>query len=330
MSSCLENIIGIRAQCDGADTASLSGYFITDYPGVTINAAAQYNDEKTVTGYNYLVDLRRRAMLRLQNDIVSYINSNYRVNTIDGNRWATGIYNVPYSQVSIPGTEVQRGIVVSKQRTNCRFTKMMLSRVRIFSDFTGNATLTISDVRGAESVVYSPTIALEAGIIQEFDLHLLIEGAEVQITLSSEIPVYSNKPNCGVGCNGTLRNDCVRVYGLSDGATNTTEGYGIEADVLCTCDLSKIACDLATNGLIGQAAYELCGAMFYDEMIKNHRLNYLTIYKDEEIKQQSAAGFATYAGYLENAFKGLRNYLVANDGGCKCVDCSGVQIKSNV
>jgi len=330
MANCKDNIIGIRAQCDGTDTDSLSGYFITDYPGITIQSAANYNDEKTVTGFNYLTDLRRRAMLRLESDILAYINANYRVNGITGSAWSTGYFRTPYTVLSAPSTDTQRGIVIAKQRPGCRFNKIVLSRVRIFSNETTDAVLRIADVRGAESVVYTPTISLEEGIIKEFDINKVIEGNELQITLTDDVSLYSNIPSCGVGCNGTQPNDCVRVLGLSGSTTNTTEGYGIEADVYCTCDLSSLVCDMAVNKMIGQAAYELCGAMFYDEMVKNHRLNYLTIYKDEEIKQQASAGFAAYAGYLDNAFKGLRSYLVNADGGCGCVDCSGVQIKANV
>jgi hypothetical protein len=70
--------------------------------------------------------------------------------------------------------------------------------------------------------------------------------------------------------------------------------------------------------------------MFYDEMVKNHRLNYLTIYQGDQITQQAAAGFDAYRGYLTNAMQAVRQYIVNSDGGCKCIDCSGVQVKTNV
>ncbi|AXH76553.1 MAG: hypothetical protein [Bacteriophage sp.] len=87
---------------------------------------------------------------------------------------------------------------------------------------------------------------------------------------------------------------------------------------------------LATDGIIGQAAYELCGAMFYDEAMKNNRITYLTVYRGEQLQQQAAAGFAAYHLYMEQAMAGMRNYLVNADGNCKCIDCSGITIKTNV
>jgi hypothetical protein len=323
--NCLENIIGIKAQCDGADTESLSGYFITDYPGITIQSASNYNDETTITGFNYLVDLRRRAMLRLNNDIQAFIASNYRVNTIPSNLWSTGNYGT--TTISAGTSGQRRGLVIYKQNPKCRFKKIVITKVRVYSNYTGDVTLKIADTSG---VTYNPIVSLVAGEISEFDLNLTIEGNEVQITLPSDISVYTNTPSCGVGCSGTLKNDCVRVNGLNNSTTNTTEAYGIDVSTICKCDLSTLICDMATTNLIGQSAYELCGAMFYDEMIKNHRLNYLTIYKGDELAQQAQAGFATYNGYLTNAMNGMRSFLVNNDGGCKCVDCSGVQLKTNV
>jgi hypothetical protein len=59
-------------------------------------------------------------------------------------------------------------------------------------------------------------------------------------------------------------------------------------------------------------------------------MNYLTIYKAEEIKAQAVAGFEAYRDYMDKAMMGMRQYLTRMDGGCKCVDCSGLQIKSNV
>lgn len=323
--SCLQNIIGIKAQCDGSDTESLSGYFITDYPGITIQSASNYNDEKTITGFNYLVDLRHRAMLRLNNDIQAFIASNYRVNLIPANLWSTGTYST--TTIPIGAVGQRRGLVIYKQKPNCRFKKIVISKVRIYSNYTGDTTLKIADTYGVE---YNPVVSLVAGQMSEFDLNLTINGAEVQITLPSDISVYTNTPSCGVGCVGTLSNECVRVNGLNNGITNTTEAYGIDVSLICKCDLNTLVCDMSTTSLIGQSAYELCGAMFYDEIIKNHRMNYLTIYKGDEIKEQAKAGFDAYNGYLTNALNGMRSFIVNNDGGCKCVDCSGVQLKTNV
>lgn len=323
--SCIDNIVGMRSVCNQPETESLSGYFFTDYPGITIKSASQFNDEKTITGYNYLLDVRQRAMKRLQSDILAFIATNYRVNSIPAENWNSGKYKTNVLPIGSVGA--LRGIVAYKQRPQCRFYKIVLSKVRILLDNTGPVTLTINDTGGYQ---YTTTVSVTAGVVKELILNKTIVGNEVQILIPSTNKPYSTGVNCGVGCGNTPTNTCVRVNGVSNGNLNTSEGFGISADFLCKCDLSEIVCDLATLGLIGQAAYELCGAMFYEEAIMNGRLNYLTIYKDEQLKEQRDVAYSRYQGYLENAMNGIRRYLIENDGNCKCVDCSGAVIKSSI
>jgi len=324
---CLDKIIGIKKPCENESQAEtpLSGYYMTDYPGLTFQSMANTTDEKYVNAYTYMVDLRRRAMIRMQNDLIAYINQKYKVNTIASNIWRSGEY---LTDVIAQGTTGQtRGIVIYKQNLKCRLKKITIPRIRIYSAETIDTTLTIRDTIGK---TYSVAVSLVAGNVSVLEVNLKIQGDEVQITLPSDIAVYSNKPNCGIGCGNSLKSDCVKTNGLSNGVTNTTQAYGIDVEVLCECDLTTLMCDLATNNLIGQAAYELCGAMFYDEMTKTNRLNYLTIYKSEEIVAQAQAGFQAYRQAMENAFLGLRNFLVNMDGGCKCIDCTGVKVKANI
>jgi hypothetical protein len=70
--------------------------------------------------------------------------------------------------------------------------------------------------------------------------------------------------------------------------------------------------------------------MFYDEMTKSSRFNYLTIYKGEELADQASAGFSAYRNYMQSALNGMKNYLVQKDGGCKCIDCGGVKVLTNI
>jgi hypothetical protein len=70
--------------------------------------------------------------------------------------------------------------------------------------------------------------------------------------------------------------------------------------------------------------------MFFEEAIMNQRLNYMTIYQGDQLKEQADNAYSKYEQYLNNMFAGIRNYLVQYDGNCGCVDCSGVVIKTSV
>lgn len=323
--SCANNILGIRSAC-ATDEAPLSGLYLTDYPGISIQSASNVADEKTKTGHDYLVDLRRRAMIRLNADIQTFIATNYRSKSFVSNSYGSGEYNLPYSTIAAGTAGQRRGLVVGKLKTWCRFHKIVINRIRIYGAYTGDVALHIADVYGG--VTYTPTISLEEGVIKEFELNKIIQGNEVQITLPSDIAVYSSKPDCG--CGGRPKNEYFAFNGLSNTTVMASESYGITADISLKCDFGTLICDMVADGILGMAAFELCGAMFYDEMTKNNRINYLTIYNSEQIKEQAIAGFDAYNKRMESAMSGFARYLTTLDGNCGCIDCGGVQIKSNI
>jgi hypothetical protein len=320
---CLEKVIGIQSNCEDED-APLSGQYITDYPGISLQSASNIADEKTKNGRAFLTDLRRRAANRLQNDVLAFINREYRASSIINNSYQSGEFRQPFTTIAAGNSAQRRGVVIASQKPNCRFLKIVINRIRIFSNTTGTFQLKVSDVYAG--TVYTPSVELTAGTIQEFEINKQMRGSEIQITLPSNVSTYSIKPGCK--CAGRPNN--LVFNGLSNGVTNTTESYGIEVDVSVKCDLSSIVCDLANDGLIGQVLFELCGAMFYDEMTKTSRMNYLTIYNKEEIKTQASAGFAAYSGYMNDLMAGMKKYLISSDGNCGCVECSGIQINSNI
>lgn len=327
--ACLDNIIGIKDPCTGiADVTPLSGYYISDYPGITTQFAANAADERTQTGKRFLEDVRRRAMMKLNNDVKAYINSEYRVNSIPFDIYRASEFITPATTLTAGSSGDRRGVVVSKVKTWCRLFKMCLTRIRVYSNQTIDTTLRITDV--GTGTAYNVAVSLVAGNITTLNLNKVLEGVEVQVTLPSDISLYSAKPNCG--CNSDKSYLITQGISYSGGSytLNSNETYGIEVDMILKCDLDSVVCDMATDTLIGQAAYELCGAMAYDELMRNNRMNFLTIYKAEEIKEQAQAGFQMYRDYMDKAMMGMRQYLTRMDGGCRCVDCSGVQIKTNV
>lgn len=326
--NCIEKIIGVKNPCGNDEYVPLSPYYINDYPGITIQTSANIADEKTTSGYEFMKLVIRDSMRQLEADVLSYIYSNYNVNSINKNQWVTGKYKMPHSIIDNGDIGKERGLLIKRKMKNCKLEKLTISSIKIFTNFSGITILKISDVD--YNISKSVKIELEACMINTFILNYSIKGDNMLIQLPANIPMYHTGLYCGSGCSGTPISDCVEVYGIYNNITNKSEGYGIIAEIQCKCDISSLLCDMATDGLITRAAYELCGATFYDYMSKTNRLNYMTIYKSEEIKEQAKAGFDAYRGYLLEAFKGFKNYIVRKDGGCKCIDCNSLKIQANI
>lgn len=325
--ACFENILGIKPNCDcGESGEPKSGYYISDYAGITLQGAANIADETYHSGIEFLKGIRDKAMRKMQNDLLAYINLNFKTNNMIGYEWCSGKkYN---TNTISPAPTLKRGILLEKKNAKCSLTKMFIQRIRVKTNFTGQTDLFVADLGG---VLTTYTIDLVAGAITEIEVELPVIGDEVKIYIDGSVEVYSNKIDCQ--CRGGSSSKCAKVKGFTESASitlNTSEGYGIEADVICQCDYTNILCDLSMDAILGQAAYELAGAMYYEESLRTTRFNWMTIYNKEQIEQQVQVGFEAYKNYMENAMLGLRQFVVNADGGCGCIDCSKIERKANI
>lgn len=325
MNDCFENIVGIKPNCEvGSGVEPVSGYYIQDYVGINIKSAANIADGDMLTGLQYLTDLRRRAFIRLQNDILRYINSTFKVNNISSVPWST-TKAVRSSNIGAITESDKRGIVLEKKNTNCRLQSIFISKVIIHSASSNSTILKIANATTNE--VTSFPIDLEANIDNEFIINRSFKGNEIQIYLPGNTEVKSVDPHCN--CGGQSSSDCINVKGMFNTSLSKSEAYGITAEVQCKCDYSDLLCDLSMDQLLGQAAFELMGAMFYDERAKSTRFNWMTIYNTEEIKEQSQAGFAMYSQYFLSSMEGVKPYI-ESAGPCGCIDCRGIKVKDNI
>lgn len=326
MNDCYKNIIGIRSSCE-VDNGAIpsSGFYISDYPGITLKGAANVADGNEQTGDEFLNDLRTRAMKRLQADILRYINQNFKVNEVTKLPWST-TKEVRTSVVAPGVTTDKRGIVLTKKKPNCRLTKVHISTITIAVPTTQTVTLKIADATFNEVTTYEDLIC-EGGFENEFQINKSFSGNEIQIYLPGDVSVYSSKPHCN--CGGESSSDCINVLGMNNSTLSKEEGFGITAMVQCKCDFSDLLCDLSMDQLIGQAAFELIGAMFYDEQLKSTRFNWMTMYDEETIAKQSQMAFSDYNGLLNDSLKGLKGYIERADK-CGCIDCNGYSLKYNI
>ena len=326
MNECFSNILGIKNNCELDDfVVPSSGLFISDYPGINIKEAANIASGENATGSEYLYALRNRAMIRMQNDILRYINKEFKINSIDGMPWST-TKEVRTTVVAADGGNPKRGIVLEKKNPKCRLQKIYISKVSIAVPATCVGELTIVDVGTGSTFVYS-NLDLQGGYANEFVINKSFHGNEVQLYLNGDIAVYSVNPQCN--CGGVSSSPCVNVMGMINNTVTKTEAYGITAFVTCKCDFSNLLCDLSMDPILGQAAFELVGAMFYDERLKSTRFNWMTIYNQEEMKSQMEAAFALYGQYLADSLEGLKTYIERADN-CGCIDCKGYKIYNNI
>lgn len=326
MNECFSNILGIKPNCDLDNyIVPSSGLFISDYPGIGIKEASNLASGENGTGLDYLYSLRNKAMIRMQNDILRYVNKTFKINAIETMPWPT-TKEVRTTVIAADVGNPKRGIVLEKKNPKCRLQKIYISKISIAVPTTCVGDLTILDVTTGTSLTY-PNLDLQGGFANEFLINKSFSGNELQIYLNGDIAVYSVNPQCN--CGGISSSPCVNAMGMLNNTVTKTEGYGITAFVTCKCDFSDLLCDLSMDPILGQAAFELVGSMFYDERLKSTRFNWMTIYNQEEMKVQMEAGFALYGQYLSDSLEGLKTYIERADN-CGCIDCKGYKLYNNI
>lgn len=312
--SCLDNIISIPTGC-GDDTPSLSGFAITDLPGITIKQSANIASEKFVSGMNLLKDARRRAVLQVRNDLVTFLQTNGYVPSTTQSIWSTldkrdGSIKLATSLGDF------RGIVIKAQQKNCGIRKIHIPYVYVKADHTGVLVLRIED--GEKS--YPFTFDSVSGSISKVAVNFTAEGDEIHILLPDVIDVYSVLPNCQCGGSTTPKSNCAKVVGYYNGIETKGEGFGIWADVQCKCVYENLLCQLATDGLMGEIVLYKTGANIMDERVKTDRINYFTTYGLEAAEKTKAEWENEYVTKWNTLIESLPRLLPRMDK-CGCIEC---------
>ncbi|HYD19944.1 MAG TPA: hypothetical protein VEB40_00610 [Flavipsychrobacter sp.] len=312
--SCLDNIVSIPDGCMETET-SLSGFSITDLPGVTIKLGAAIADEKFVSGLNLLKDARRRAILQIRNDLLGYLHGNGYVTQSVQRTWST-LDRRDGSLKAATSLGDYRGIVVKSQRRNCGLRKLHIPYTYIKANHTGSLVLRIED--GEHSYPFS--FDSVAGSISKVAVNFTAESDEVYLLLPDVLDVYSVVPNCQCGGSTTPKSDCAKVVGYYNGIETKSEGFGIWAEVQCKCEYSYLLCQLATEGLFGEVLLYKTGVNIMDERTKTDRLNYFTIYGTEEAEAIRQEWTELYNEKWNSLITSLPGLLPRLDK-CGCIEC---------
>lgn len=324
-SVCLQNIISIKDPCDPLNTPqSLSGFDLFDLPGLTYKSASQVADSDYVSGLNMLRDKRRLAILKIKNEIFTWLQYGNYIPNSNTDIYRTGELRRMRDSKVIPAStgNGKRGAVVYGTNPPSALKKVRITDVYIKSDYTGNTKLYVED--GATTYEY--LIALNAGKINAISLNFSADTDEVRLVLADNIPVYSVDPNCSCG---DKKSSYAKTAGIDSGATNTQESFGIWADVSYSCDLDYLLCQLSRNTIFGEMMLYLTGALVMDERLKTDRLNYFTIYGQEEAEKIKDEWMLEYGSKWNTLIQSLPNLLPKMDHS-GCIQCKGVRIASNI
>ncbi|MDV7696300.1 hypothetical protein N6B72_05140 [Chryseobacterium soli] len=314
---CLENIVSVRDVCKEQPIISSSGYDMMDAPEIDV---AKINDIANVeynSGLKILKNCVRLALRDIETDFISVLSAN-KISAVDN---SYEIVTGNFSKENQNGGTGQKGIVIHQQG-NSGVKKLRIKKIRIYPvNDHASAQLKLID-SGRESLM---RVALTGGRVNEFAIDYFVEGSNVKILLEG-VQTYSSEIICGLGCGGTVPNDCGHVKGWNGSAEIKTEGFGINAVFSCECDYSQILCQQSKN-FVGLLIWLKARIYALEERINSSRINPFIIYGQEDAKNKRIELIEEYNSKWNIFIDTIPNIISGNDG---CFECKKSKIVTNV
>lgn len=273
---CFENFIGIRGDCN-EKRAPISGYYINDLEGITLQTAAKIANEEQITGIQLLKDKIEFAIKAVKDELTAKIESmglfRFNAELFDEQ---VGVFGDDY----LPAVSFQRGLLI-KSLQNERFGALIIKSVNIHTQYDESVLLTLTD--GA--LIKTFDIQTIGGKSVNFPLNYRVENNKVSLTMSDV--AVNNSDLTGANCNGcrggrraSAYNDWFIAQGIDNGVYSSST-FGLSVNIGVSCDDWALLCGLSHR--IGSAVLYRAGIAVLQERIFTDRKNFVTISKEDSV-----------------------------------------------
>lgn len=325
--ACLDNYIGVKGYC-GDTTPSSNLYINLNLPGITLEQAANSAEGAITTGVSLLQQSITNGIARTRQAIINAMLGRVRFNQIlSGGEY--GSYqpdDFDDSTKYLSGTATGRGLK-AELRNGCSLTNIYIPRVGVIGQGSGSKTLTITD--GVTSTSYSFTLTSQVITWVETKKQIESDLAFIKIADATFSPLdvslnYSGSCGfCANECSNSHSCGCsngLNVYGF-DGTNTGSQTYGLIPIIQTRCSSDKFFCEISGLEMVQWACLYAAGVDFMNYVISSHRVNFYTIYGDEDASRMSELWENQFQDRLQTIVKTLPKYLGTIDS-C-CLECDG-------
>lgn len=327
MSSCLDNIISVRA-CNPDDTpASLSGLDLFDAPEISTSTLANMANEEYIKGRTLATAKVSLATKLISNDLKSVMAANNLLPNLTDITYNAATFKTSTTFLS---QAVDRGLVFHKAgNVQGSLRKHIIHNVYTYplTDATG-VTLSIWD-SWAGGTLTEYEIDLTADEVNTHNVEYTVLGSYARVYINGDgLSFASSYLTCFTGCDGRRPNNCGFVKGYFDGReVSRKEGYGISIDFSCVCDYDEMLCGLAKTTL-GTLVWLKARILLMEERLETDRLNNFIVWgredakdKLKELKAEYIMEWNTFANSVPSIVENMRD---------SCLNCRGSRWKTNI
>lgn len=278
------NYIGIRGDCDSSEPTS--GLYINDLPGMSLKLASSLADEQQVTGVQLIRDFEKQAVRMVWNDIQAKLAKTIILKRVT-DQFVTGYYDYDTPDYLAP-VAAEVGLQLKKLDYD-PYTGIRINYVEVRANTTASGQ-TLKIIEGANTTSY--TFDIQAGIPVRVYTNYASAGGEIRIVVDATA-LELEDVNVGGGNNTSCINDhccrfgeCADVWGW-DGTKETSQSYGIIANISCECSQEQILC--AYSDMIAPAVQMKLAILIMLERLASSRVNYLVQNNDESAREMLLA-----------------------------------------
>jgi len=275
--SCLENLIGIKTDCETIEGAS--GLYVNQIPGIDIRTANGIKNEDYTTGLAFVQAMLNTAADIVGDEIIRSLRGNYKFNAIL-NEGAYCFFETGYK----PVYNGYRGVRIERRYFD-NYTSMFVPTVRMLVEEDSTITIRITDSFG--KVTLFSDVVLKAKTVTDVQLDYESKADWIDIdTDNTALKVAKTSATAGCGGCGTRTtsyyDDYIMTKGLADGIPVGNDTFGILPTVQIRCSEERLVCSIKSY-LDTCILYKFAG-LFFNEASITKRNNRYTIYTREDSK----------------------------------------------
>jgi hypothetical protein len=314
--NCLTNYIGLK----GIDVVPLSGLYLNQLPGITLNASNKILSADTLE--ELWADLQKRAAIRLEKDLRIAMRKRYKLKAVKG----IGLVRPEIDITSNHAAAARyRGIVIDTGRKGS-FLSFQVNTIAVtFPDAVGAVIIKIFDEYGVEldsidvTGVEGRNVYNVAKKYVASKLFIGINATAVPL-YSSELPVDVVNKCCECIC--MICDDCQpAIYGAEslistpEVTDKTGDTYGMELTFSTVCDYASIVCHNKPE-FLDVWQYLLAAEMMIERTYSERMNKFTTIDRDGAIELNNH-----FTVEYEKALTETVNALDIEDDDC-CLECN--------
>lgn len=312
--NCLKNYVGIK----GYGSAPVSGRYINQLPGISLDSIQKVADKEQVTFLQVFDDVQERSWTRFITDLRNALRRRFQIKT------AKTLLHIESADgvETISASAHYRGLLLDSGLDNNGFFAFNVSSISLdLPQAANDVVIKLFDRTG--HVLDTFTIASAAEGINTIEVNEAYAASRLFIAVDASA-VLLNDTVLGAGnYDQPFAALTGRAAGISGGESlltspafvaQTSSTYGISAIVTPFCDYAHLVCS-DRELFIGAWMY-LLGAELMQERIYSPRINKYTTIDADEAEKLRDLYTGQYENALDDAVIGIQ--ISADDG---CIDC---------